>query len=236
MNEPNDELTPLAEMELLAAALCDGHITSTEVRRLEELACQSQEARRFLMRYIQLHGELYWDTAADTRVEASCPIEQMYDADTPPRSAEPTSTRSAGSTLARRFRPRTIVAAAAAAAVILAAISIGLPDRNHDRVVQPGQPAERAVAQLGATHEAQWVVPGPDTALPRGARLLAGRRLELGRGLAEVRFDSGAAIILEGPAEFEPTGREPGISALRQSGGQRPGRRGWLLHPQRRVR
>ena len=213
MNEPDNpknESNPLDEMELLAAALCDGHITSTEVCRLEELARQSKEARRFLMRYIQLHGELYWDTAAGTRVEGPCSIEQMFDTGTPRRSAIPTSTRSAGPAVARRFRPRTIVAAAVAAAAILAAVFIGLPDRNGDEVVQPGPPPVLEVARLGATHEAQWVMPGSDTAIPTGAKLAAGRRLELARGLAEISFDSGAGIILEGPAVFEPTSENGG--------------------------
>ena len=44
------------------------------------------------------------------------------------------SNRSAAPTLARRFR----LAAIVAAAVILAAVLIGLPDRNGDRVVRPG--------------------------------------------------------------------------------------------------
>ena len=214
MNGPDDsnnELTPLEEMGLLAAALCDGHITSTEARRLEGLACQSKEARRFLMHYIQLHGELYWDNAADTRVEGSCPIEQMFDADTPRRSVIPTLNRSAEPTVARRFRRRAIVAGAAAAAVILAAVSIGLLDRDGKQVVQPGPPPVRHVARLGATFEAQWVMPGPDTAIPTGAKLVAGRRLELGRGLAEISFNSGAGIILEGPAVFEPTSENGGV-------------------------
>ena len=214
MNGPDDsnnELTPLEEMGLLGAALCDGHITSTEVRRLEELARRSKEARRFLMRYIQLHGELYWDNAADTRVEGSCPIEQMFDADTPRPSVLPISNRSAEPTVARRFRPRTIVALAAAAAVILTAVSIGLLGPNGNHVVQPGPPPARGVARLGATSEAQWVMPGPDTAIPTGAKLVAGRRLELGRGLAEISFNSGARMILEGPAVFEPTSENGGF-------------------------
>jgi concanavalin A-like lectin/glucanase superfamily protein/FecR-like protein len=209
--DSSNELTPLEEMGLLAAALCDGHITSTEARRLEELACQSKEARRFLMRYVQLHGELYWDNAADTRVEASCPIEHMFDTDAPPRSVVPTINRSTEPAVARRFRLRTIVAVAAAAAVILAAVFIAILAPNGDQVVQLGPPPARGVARLGATSEAQWVMAGPDTAIPTGAKLVAGRRLELGRGLAEISFNSGAGMILEGPAVFEPTSENGGF-------------------------
>ena len=214
MNGPDDsnnELTPVEEMGLLGAALCDGHITSTETRRLEELACQSKEARRFLMRYIQLHGELHWDNAADTRVEGSYPIEQMFDTDISRQSVIPTSDRSAEPAVRRRFRPRTIVAVAAAAALILAVLSIRLLERNGDHVVQSGPPPVRGVARLGATSGAQWVMPGRDTAIPTGAKLVADRRLELSRGLAEINFNSGAGMILEGPAVFEPTSENRGF-------------------------
>ena len=211
MNEPDNstnETTPLEEMGLLAAALCDGHITSTETLRLEELACRSKEARRLLMRYIQLHGELYWDNAADTRVAVCCPMDQMSDPDTLPPSAISRSSRSAKPTLTRRSL---LTATAVAAAVILATVSIGLLNPTGDRVVQPGPPPAREVARLGATYRAEWVMPGLETAIPTGARLVAGRRLELRRGLAEISFNSGAGIILEGPAVFEPTGENGGF-------------------------
>ena len=38
LDNSKTESNPLDEIGLLAAALCDGHITSTEVRRLEELS------------------------------------------------------------------------------------------------------------------------------------------------------------------------------------------------------
>jgi hypothetical protein len=214
MNEPDNsrsELTPLEEMGLLAAALCDGHITSTEVSRLEELACLSKEARRFLMRYIQLHGELYWDNAADTRVEASCPIEHAFGTYPPGRSAVSTSSRSAAPAAPRRFRRREIVAAVAAAGVLLAAVSIRLLHENGGQVVQPGPATVGGVARLGATSEAEWVLPGSGAAIPVGARLVAGKRLELGRGLAEIRFNSGTCVIIQGPTVFELTGENGGF-------------------------
>ncbi len=208
---PMTESNPPDEIGPLAAALCDGHITSTEAGRLEELARESDEARRFLLHYIQLHGELYWDTAAGTRVELSCPIEQVSAADTPRRSATPASTRSTSPTVARRYRLKTTAAAAVAAALVVTAVFVGLRDGDRDHAVQPAPPVRQAVALLGETYQAEWETAGSERAIAAGAKLAAGERLELGQGLAKIRFNSGAGMILEGPAVFEPTSENGGF-------------------------
>ena len=47
----------------LLAALVDGEMTPADAGRLERLVCESPAARRSLVDYLQLHGELYWDHA-----------------------------------------------------------------------------------------------------------------------------------------------------------------------------
>jgi len=69
---------------------------------------------------------------------------------------------------------------------------------NHQGADAPRSPG-RIVARLKSQAKATW----DGTAWQVGADLRAGQRLVLKSGLAEVDFDSGASVILEGPAEFE---------------------------------
>lgn len=55
-----------SELAVLADALCEGDITPQQAQRLESLA-QSPEAQRYLLQYLQLHGELFWDLGRQTQ-------------------------------------------------------------------------------------------------------------------------------------------------------------------------
>jgi hypothetical protein len=59
----------------------------------------------------------------------------------------------------------------------------------------------RAVARITGTHNCLWR--SPQTAAVYGATLFAGQRLELSEGLAEITFNDGATVLLEGPATFD---------------------------------
>jgi hypothetical protein len=68
------------------------------------------------------------------------------------------------------------------------------------------------VARLTRTVDATW---DPQTALANGAALASDQKLTLKQGLAEITFDTGATVILEGPAEFEVGSPESPTSGLR---------------------
>jgi len=51
------------ELGQLAALLCDGRLDAEGAARLEQLAGASRQARRFLLDYLHLEGELYWENA-----------------------------------------------------------------------------------------------------------------------------------------------------------------------------
>ncbi len=59
-----------------------------------------------------------------------------------------------------------------------------------------------AVARLARTYDCAWA--DPDTAPADGDSLKAGQLLSLRSGLAEIVFASGARVILQGPASFQP--------------------------------
>lgn len=79
-----------------------------------------------------------------------------------------------------------------------------------------GEVAERSgekpppfVAQLRQAVDCQWGGPADEAPTP-GIHLRKGRVLDLKSGVAEIRFDSGAGVALEGPAKFALAGENAG--------------------------
>ena len=81
--------------------------------------------------------------------------------------------------------------ALAAAAVVILAVTFGW--RSDDGV------APESVAWVTGSQDAEW----GDSPLATGDSLARGQRVDLRRGLAEFTFDSGATVVLEGPASLD---------------------------------
>ncbi len=78
---------------------------------------------------------------------------------------------------------------------------------THDADGAETRPAEY-VATLVATVDCQW----DDTASPQDrAPLLSVGRMRLAKGIAEIAFDGGATVFLEGPTDFELEGPNSGF-------------------------
>jgi len=192
----NRTLDPRDELGLLAAALCDGQVTPAQATRLEQLANRSRESRRLFLHYVQLHGELLWETAAGAGLNT---LPAQLPARHPPLAHAP---RADAGKATRGARPggmpssRWIAAAATVASLVLA-VWLGVAFHGG-RPREPDGPL--AVARLGRTFHAAWSRERGE--VHPGDRLVAGRQLDLRGGLAEVRFDCGATVILQGPASF----------------------------------
>jgi len=189
------------ELGLLTAALCDGEITPSQAARLEQLANQSSQTRKFFLRYVQLHGELYWDNAASAGRDVLSDLEPLLE--TRCARVEPAQAAKAGrpdSTRKPATSPYRWITATAIAASLLVAALLGLASYRR-WLAKPREPsAPMLVARLTQTFEAQWA---DGTATLEGADLPAGRQLNLRQGLAEIRLLSGARLILEGPAKLD---------------------------------
>jgi hypothetical protein len=179
----------------LLAALVEGEMTPPEAVRLEQLVSQSPAARRSLLNYLQLHGELHWDHAiaagAMVREPALVPADaqRLY----PKKGTVPFF----GS---KRFR------LIAAAALVVAFAAWVVVSRG---VLWRGSDGPEVVAHLVRTSDAVWLEgsPGPE----QNAGLRSGERLDLRGGLAEIAFQSRVRLIVEGPAEIEFQGRGGGF-------------------------
>ena len=197
----------LEELGQLASALCEGHITPEEARRLEELAGESLEARRYFVQYLQLHGELYWDSALSARADELAGVESALQAQA---SAGPSSKVVDGRTATGRPTRRYFGRWAAIVSVVAVLVLVGgvavFRQRGGD-VHQAAAPV--AIARLTAVTEARWA--SQHAPLAVGSALFDGRKIELAQGLAEITFASGARVILEGPALLELTSGNQGI-------------------------
>ncbi len=94
------------------------------------------------------------------------------------------------------FRQRLYVGIAA---VLLLGLGLAFKFLSPDR---PGP-----VARLTSTHDAQWA---PSSVLNTGEQVEPQRILRLQSGVAELTFDSGARVVIEGPAEFVTLDRNRG--------------------------
>ena len=162
------------ELNELCSVLVDRIATEAQQRRLEKMLACSEEARRFYVRTMAMSASLF-DRAGEMQSDA-------------PDAAN----------IIRPPQWRRWLVPLAAAAVVVAGIAMSrffpgtsLPEAT-DEIVE-------TVARLSGAKDCKWVKSGPST----GDELTRGQRLDLQSGFAEVTFDSGAQLLLEGPVSLD---------------------------------
>ncbi|MEZ0254443.1 MAG: LamG-like jellyroll fold domain-containing protein [Chthoniobacter sp.] len=175
----------LLELNTLCNALADGIITDAGKARLEEILRTSEEARRFYVRAMALSSSLM-QYAGEMQAEApDIPAPQ-----------------------ANVVRPAawiwTLGSLAAAAAIVLA-FWLGW---SRERVVAGSASGEMAetiqdneenVALLSGAKDCRW----SGAEIKPGEELHRGQQIKLESGFAEITFDCGAQVTLEGPATLD---------------------------------
>ncbi len=170
-----------AELYDLIDEYCSGVIDEPGIRRLEALLLESKAARRFFADYFHHHTELHFAVRAGRAADAV--VDQL--------ASRPVEGRSG----ARRRR-----IGFAAVATVAASIVIGLAIGWTRRGPAPqGKGPGVNVAWLVNAQDCLWSQSGERP----GRNMLAGKSLRLERGLAEIEFDCGARVILQGPAGLE---------------------------------
>jgi hypothetical protein len=164
----------ILELNALCSAVVDQTIDSAGKARLNAWLAASAEARRFYVRCMALSASLH-DYAGELQSE------------------EPDR-------VVRVPAWRWVAGALAAAAVVVLALWLdGAQTRRETPVLASGGDDETFVATLSATNECRWSGDGPAL----GDELRQGRQLQLVTGLAELTFNSGAQLVLEGPATLD---------------------------------
>lgn len=172
---PSDELLELAERYY------DRLLTPPGLQRLNDLLQATPEAQRAFLEVGAIHADLQWMSAAS--------LDATWIASLPTKPAQPPVVTTGSSSKRRAFGPL-LIAAAAIGVIWLSVNSLRLNDRTA---------APPAIAQILRMVDAVW---SSGTSLAQGASLTPGR-LQLSRGLVEIQSNSGATILLEGPAELD---------------------------------
>ena len=177
MSLPDNELL---ELNALCNALIDGAITDADRARLEQMLAASEEARRFYVRAMALSASLF-DYAGEMQSDAPDVAAKRI-------VRVPAWVWTAGSL--------------AAAACVALAFWLGGADRRdaaNEVASAEQESSDDSVARLSGAKDCRWA----GAALQPGAELRRGQRIELVGGFAEITFDCGAQVTLEGPASLD---------------------------------
>lgn len=179
------------EVHKLCGVLADDSITDAQCARLKELLKTSADAREIYFHSVSLSDSLA-EYANETQSELS--------SDTPTRSV-------AKSVHPARYRTWA-VGVVAAACIMLSFVAWQYSPRRNDSkveiaevdVVEGELESGVLVARITGSKDCVWA---DASYLDVGAAIQFGEQLDLESGLAEVTFDSGARLVLEGPALLE---------------------------------
>ncbi len=170
------------ELSELCSALVDETLTESQGTRLAEILGRSAEARQFYVRTLALSASLF-GYASELQSEPQ-------DATSIPENERPAG------------RLWTVGVLAAAALVTLAFWLGGFEKReSKEAALIAEQDVDESVARLTGGKDLRW----SGGSLSVGDELRRGQQIKLVSGFAEITFDSGAEVVLEGPAVLDLT-------------------------------
>jgi ferric-dicitrate binding protein FerR (iron transport regulator) len=184
-----------AEFFDLVDEYCSGLIDESGAGRLEAYLLGSSGARRHFAEYFQHHTEIHFAIRAGRA--AGAVLERLASEEHHPRDGEAASPWRRHRPWSVRGRWMGLAALVAAAAVVVAWLGWrSEPGSKPNSVAGAGDPAEENVAWLVNAQDCRW----DDAGQRPGRDMRAGKELHLIGGLAEIEFDGGARVILQGPA------------------------------------
>jgi len=188
-------------LQVLLDRMADDQLDAAEAAHLEQLLSTSSDARRSYIEMASLCADLEW-TCGD-EPQADWAGESRPSASQPSPSAILPRARGLRSSLA------SFAAGALAASLLLAALGAvswpGDAGSTAGKSAEPGSgdywdDSPRIAATLSGLVDCKW---SDEVEEPTyGEQLTRNRHLNLESGLAQLTFESGAKLILQGPAEF----------------------------------
>jgi hypothetical protein len=222
------------ELEDLLQALCEESLDEAGEVRLSAILAAHEEARQAYFEHLDLHAGLAWEFAGWGRAAELEAADIWLQGTKPGGTVRPGTPGSrlgflGGLANSRSWKLRAsrrwVVAAAGtalAASVLLLvfapnwrAIRKGANGPSPIAVKTPesaGEPPNvvarvsdhRGVARVGRLSNVRWT--GPESLLAADDRLAAGQDIKLDAGRAEINFDVGAQMVVEGPAHVRILG------------------------------
>jgi hypothetical protein len=219
-----------AERDALVGRLCNEDLDAAGRKRLAELLAGDIEMQRDYVRYVDLHAAVRSNTQAMNDEDfALLEVQAALNAMVAPGTHNGLSISCAdadergdcraaafvepvpkvGSRVTRRWFGGAWGSAAAAAmlAIVCWLVGAGLhgnsPPPHPALNLAEGDAAapDASPAHVSGSVGARWA--GEHLELPEGHQLVAGQRLELIEGLAEILFEGGVRVVLQGPTILE---------------------------------
>lgn len=178
-------------------AYCEGTIGDADFAELEAELVANEAARRYFIEYLRLHAELGFATRAGRAATLAL---DRFQAEVTAAGGDAQGPQPAG----RGWR--WLVGVGLAASVVLVGVGWAVTSRGGkvrlfftptSTTEAPGRPGN--VAWLINAQDCRWADPGETP----GRDMAVGKVLRLEAGLAEVEFERGARVILQGPAALE---------------------------------
>lgn len=219
----------------LLASLCDETISPEEARRLDHLICTEPAVRRAYLEYIDLHARLSYrfhqppetpsvEVVREQEVaERDEGLRSAADSESPPPVIVlDSSPARRGASFGLQAPVGSFLFSYTAAAVILGiALVIGWAWRIS-RIEQPsspvlpqlagsGEPKPEApgVGRITGLADCRWTNSEFQVVAGDGVRL--GQEYRLAAGYLEITYDSGAKVILQGPAKYVVESKDSGF-------------------------
>ena len=190
------------ELRRLLSSLCDGELTDVDQVRLVDLLAASADARRQYLEYLDLHAHLLTlPVSAADRIVAGDLAARAPGAGELVASSQPAS--AVRQRPARQTGRYGLVAATTLAASLLFQLYLApwpWRDRSNDPLAVSRTDKVAPVIYVATlTHAADCVWQGQGSSWKPGSRLVPGD-VRLLKGIARIHFDSGADLVLQGPA------------------------------------
>jgi hypothetical protein len=189
MNDRQD--LPL-EFRDLVDDYCSGLLDDAGRRKLEEYLLASASARHEFVAYFHMHTEL--EFAARARRAAAAALARVGRGGEKYPEAVPRD---------RRIHLSRWLTLAAGVLIAITAFTAGRIRWRHSRQATSSISARTAGSNVAWLVNAQDCLWAGDAAEMPGRDMRAGKVLRLRRGLAEIEFDRGATLILQGPARLQ---------------------------------
>ncbi len=214
----------------LLSTLIDGQLSAEQNEQLVELLREDRRARQYYVRLMAAHAQLITEhvslptfAATDTAADSAQPAAESSDSESPPAESSahaPTPQnasvlRQTGRATAEwidwRIHPGRFLSVAIALTLLIWLGLYGMVGPaywsrvNKETAVFDDSTSPSIVAEIVAFHECRWHTP---ESRPQGRFLREGATLKLAEGIVTLRFRTGAALVLEGPANFEVSGRQ----------------------------
>ncbi|MEM9186764.1 MAG: hypothetical protein AAGB00_09745 [Planctomycetota bacterium] len=176
----------------LLNGFCNGRLDAQQLARFDQTLRREESARAAYLDYMAVEAELYACRAGSAdRVGGEAP-------------GSPAAAPDRGASQRRRVASWLAIAASLIGVAVASSLATRAMHAGHSAspaASAPQQATADTVARVSATQNCRWR--DPDGRIGYGATLVAGQRLDLEAGVAEIAFANGATILLEGPASLE---------------------------------